>query len=63
MMDKNDKVMRMMDVVEMNLRLTEGNKNFRIDVCAEYVDAYAVFRGRGGYEFGIRRQLSYLPDF
>ena len=63
LMNKNDKVMRMMDVVEMNLRLTEGNKDFRIDACAEYVEAYAVIRGRGGYEFGIRRQLSYLPDF
>ncbi len=63
LMNKNDKVMRMMDVVEMNLRLTEGNRTFRIDDCAEYVDAYAVFRGRGGYEFGIRRQQSYLPDY
>lgn len=63
LMNKNDKVMRMMDVVEMNLRLTEGNKSFRIDACAEYVDAYAVLKGKGGYEFGIRRQQSFLPDF
>jgi hypothetical protein len=63
MMNKNNKVMRMMDVVEMNLRLTDGNGSFRIDACAEYVDAYAKFKGRGGYEFGIRRELSYLPDF
>lgn len=63
LMDKNEKVMRTMDIVEMNLRLTEGNKAFRIDVCAEYVDAYAQFKGRGGYEFGIRRELSYLPDY
>lgn len=63
LMNKNDKVMRTMDVVEMNLRLTEGNSAFRIDDCAEYVDAYAVFKGRGGYEFGIRRQQSYLPDY
>ncbi len=63
LMNKNDKVMRMMDVVEMNLRLTDGNKNFRIDTCAEYAEAYAVFKGRGGYEFGIRRQQSFLPDF
>ena len=54
---------REMDVVEMNLRLTDGNKSFRIDSCAEYVDARAVFKGRGGYEFGIRRQQSFLPDF
>ncbi|MBO4375603.1 MAG: hypothetical protein J5829_10910 [Lachnospiraceae bacterium] len=63
LMNRNDKVMRTMDVVEMNLRLTDGNRNFRIDDCAEYVDAYAVFKGRGGYEFGIKREQSYLPDF
>lgn len=63
LMNKNNKVMRTMDVVEMNLRLTDGNSTFRIDGCAEYVEAYAVFRGRGGYEFGIKRELSYLPDY
>ncbi len=63
LMNKNDKVMRTMDVVEMNLRLTDGNQNFRIDGCAEYIDAYAVICAKGRYEFGIKRNQSYLADF
>ena len=62
-MDKNKKVMRAMDVVEMNLRLTEGNHGFRIDGCAEYLDVYAGFTAKGRYEFGIRREQSYMPEF
>jgi len=63
LMDKNKKVMRAMDVVEMNLRLTEGNHGFRIDGCAEYLDVYAGFTAKGRYEFGIRREQSYMPEF
>ncbi len=61
--NKNDKVMRAMDVVEMNLRLTEGNGGFKIDGCVEYADIYTMFNARGRYEFGIKREQSYLPDF
>ena len=62
-MNRNDKVMRAMDVIEMNLRTTEGNRNFRIDGCVEYADIYVRLGSRGKYEFGIRREQSYLPDF
>ncbi len=62
-MNKNEKVMRTMDVVEMNLRNTDGNSSFKIDACAEYISAYAVFRSKGSYEFGIKREQSFLPDF
>jgi len=62
-MNKNDKVMRAMDVIEMNLRKTEGNRNFRIDGCVEYADIYVRLGSGGKYEFGIKREQSYLPDF
>lgn len=57
--DKNQKVMRAMDVIEMNLRHTSGNEYFRIDGCAEYLDASAVVAVRGRYKLSIRRDISY----
>lgn len=60
MMDKSTKVMRAMDVIEANLRTTEGNHSFRMDGCIEYLDAWAVFSAKGKYEFNIKRSQSYL---
>ena len=57
------KCMRAMDVVEMNLRRTEGNGNFRMDGCVEYVSISAVMTCRGKYRLTIDRKMSYLSDF
>ncbi len=57
--DKSVKVMRSMDVIEANIRTTEGNGQFRIDGCIEYLDVSAVFTAKNRYEFSIRRTQSY----
>lgn len=61
--NKTTKCMRAMDVVEMNLRQTEGNRNFRMDGCVEYVSMSAVMTCRGKYKLTIDRKMSYLSDF
>ncbi|MBO5550732.1 MAG: hypothetical protein J5966_02135 [Lachnospiraceae bacterium] len=61
--NKTMKCMRAMDVVEMNLRRTEGNGNFRMDGCVEYVSISAVMTCRGKYRLTIDRKMSYLSDF
>ena len=55
--------MRAMDVIEMNLRQTEGNRHFRMDGCVEYVSMSAVMTCRGRYRLFIDRKMSYLSDF
>ena len=61
--NKTTKCMRAMDVIEMNLRQTEGNRNFRMDGCVEYVSMSAVMTCRGRYRLFIDRKMSYLSDF
>ncbi|MBQ9606489.1 MAG: hypothetical protein IJV16_04860 [Lachnospiraceae bacterium] len=61
--NKTTKCMRAMDIIEMNLRRTEGNKNFRMDGCVEYVSMTAVMTCKGRYELTIDRKMSYLSDF
>lgn len=63
MEDKTTKCMRAMDVIEMNLRQTEGNKNFRLDGCVEYVSMTAAMTCRGKYELTIDRKMSYQTDY
>lgn len=57
------KCMRAMDVVEMNLRQTAGNRNFRMDGCVEYVSMSAAMTCRKRYRLTIDRKMSYLSDF
>ncbi len=61
MTDKTDKVRRAMDVIEMNVRETPGNRRFRMDGCAEYMEAEAFFKTKGGKEISIRRDYAYEP--
>ncbi len=61
-MDKSKKVMRAMDVIEANIRRTEGNQRFRMDGCIEYLNAAAVFKSRRKHEFSIMRGQSYLES-
>ncbi len=61
--DKTDKCMRSMDVIEMNLRQTEGNSGFRMDGCAEYVSIAVAMTCKGKYKLTIDRSMSYMSDF
>ena len=62
--NKNEKVMRAMDVIELNLRFAgKGNEYFRIDGCAEYIDASAIVMARGRYKLSIKRNISYQTEF
>ncbi len=58
--NKKDKAMRAMDIIEMNLRTTAGNSNFRMDGCVEYLEARLKFKDRSGRKFEIRRDYSYM---
>ncbi len=60
--DKTTKCMRAMDVIELNIRQSDGNHDFRIDGCAEYVDAYAEIKAKDQYEYSIERKYSYMTD-
>ena len=59
--NKNKKVMRAMDVIEMNMRTKEGNKGFRMDGCIDYAEADVKLKAKKGYTFTIRRDYSYEP--
>ena len=61
--NKTTKCMRAMDVIEMNLRQTDGNKSFRMDGCVEYVSMTATMTSRGRYGLTIDRKMSYQSDF
>lgn len=53
------KVSRMMDIIEMDLRLCNGNCNFRLDTCMDYLEAEAVAESRYGYSCEIIRSYYY----
>ncbi len=59
--NKDKKVMRAMDVIEMNMRTKNGNKGFRMDACIDYAMADVVLDAKAGYTFTIRRDYSYEP--
>lgn len=58
--NSDEKVMRFMDVVEMNLRKTEGNAYFRMDGCVDAVTAAITISGRGDIEIEMLKEYSYL---
>lgn len=53
--------MRLMDVMEMDIRQTAGNENFRMDACLDYFEMRAVVGSEYGYEFTIQRKYGYMP--
>ena len=57
--NKDKKVMRAMDVIEMNMRTKEGNRGFRLDGCVDYLEADVTLNAKRGYSFSIRRDYSY----
>ena len=59
--NKSTKVMRAMDVIEAYMRTTEGNSNFRMDGCVEYIQADIEVSSAYGYKYSIRRDFAYEP--
>ncbi|MDD2972331.1 MAG: DUF5702 domain-containing protein [Lachnospiraceae bacterium] len=58
-MDRDLKVNRLMDVIEMDIRMTDGNKAFRMDGCIDYMVAEVLCKSKFGYEYSIRRPYYY----
>jgi hypothetical protein len=59
LMDKNAKVQRSLDVVEMDLRKTVGNENFRIDRCIDYLKVSFGFEDSNGHDFVFSKTMCY----
>ena len=58
--NKEEKTMRFMDVIEMNLRKTQGNAYFRIDGCVSAVKANIEICGMDGDMVDITKEYSYF---
>ena len=54
-----EKMFRFMDIIEMDIRLTEYNQNFRIDGCIDSLTMEGLFLSHFGFQYGIRRFHSY----
>lgn len=59
MSNPQEKVMRSMDIVEMDIRKTAGNKHFRIDQCVDYLKITFGFVGDRGQEYVFTRSMRY----
>ena len=54
-----EKTKRMMDIIEMDLRQTEGNAGFKLDYCVDVFRAQLEVGTKYGYEVGIERIYGY----
>lgn len=52
--------MRLADIMEMDIRKTPGNENFRMDACIDSFDFIAWVSSKYGYNFSIQRKYSYM---
>lgn len=59
LMNRQDKVMRSLDIVEMDIRQTDGNEYFRIDQCISYLQAGFGFSDAGGRDYVFDRAFGY----
>jgi hypothetical protein len=50
---------RFMDVVEMDVRQTAGNQDFRMDGCIDYLEVIAIFKSQFDYRHVVRLQKEY----
>lgn len=57
--DSEKLTFRFMDLMEMDIRLTEGNESFRMDACMESLEAEASIQSGYGYQYTILREKSY----
>lgn len=51
--------MRLMDIIEMDIRRTAGNENFRLDGCMDSFEMLASTKSDYGYEFSIQRKYGF----
>lgn len=51
--DKQTTTYRLMDIMEMDIRQTPGNKNFRMDGCIDSLTASFIYRGADGKSYHI----------
>ncbi len=59
MTDSSKKTKRMMDVIEMDIRNTEGKSGFRLDYCIDELRAEFIIDTKYGYETKIERTYGY----
>lgn len=57
--DKEVTTYRLLDIMEMDIRKTEGNGSFQIDGCIDSVEAEIFITGGDNYEFYITRRYGY----
>lgn len=50
---------RFMDIMEMDIRLTEGNENFRMDGCIDYLEIAVTARSAYGYTYELKHAKGY----
>ena len=50
---------RFMDVMEMDVRLTEGNEHFRMDGCIDYLEMEATAESAYGYTYTLKHAKGY----
>jgi len=59
LMDKDTKAERSLDIVEMDIRQTDGNEHFRIDQCMDYMKVHFGFEDADGHEFVFYKKMCY----
>lgn len=59
MMNQEDKVMRSMDIAELDIQKTAGNEHFRMDQCMDYLKVAFGFLGDRGQEYVFTRTMRY----
>ena len=57
--DTEDVTYRFMDVMEMDIRRTEGNENFRIDGCIDYLEVQVTAASDYGYTYHLKHAKGY----
>ncbi len=60
--EEKEIVYRTMDIMEMEIRSTPGNSNFRLDACISEIALCVKVKSKYGYAFEIERQKSYLES-
>lgn len=60
LMNPNTKLMRCMDIIEMDIRQTIGNEHFRLDQCIDYIKVQIGLISGYGPEFLIEKKYRYF---
>lgn len=60
MMNKSDVNIRAMDIMEMDIRFGDGNKNFAMDWCLERIEAEVTGYGNFGDKYFLKRKYGYF---